>query len=52
MLILETPFWSDGAAESLEIGKIEVGSSNRSGRRHVGSLAGSSRLLVPFSADG
>ena len=32
MLILETRFSEAGAAESLEIGKMEVGSSNRSGR--------------------
>ena len=32
VLILETRFCEAGAAESLEIGKIEVGSSNRSGR--------------------
>ena len=32
MLILETRFQEADAAESLEIGKNEVGSSNRSGR--------------------
>ena len=49
MLILETPFWVAGAAESMKIGRIVIGASNKSGRRHVGSLAGSSRPLVPFS---
>ena len=52
MLILETPFWVAGAAESLKIGRIVIGASNKSGRRHVGSLAGSSRPLVPFDDDG
>ena len=33
MLILETPFWVAGAAESMEIGKIVIGASNKSGRR-------------------
>ena len=32
VLILETRFCEAGAAESLELGKIAVGSSNRSGR--------------------
>ena len=32
MLILETRFSEAGTAEWLEIGKMEVGSSNRSGR--------------------
>ena len=29
---METPFWVDGAAELMKIGKMAVGSSNRSGR--------------------
>ena len=33
VLILETPFWVAGAAESMEIGKIVIGASNKSGRR-------------------
>ena len=32
VLILETPFWVDGAAEWMKIRKMAVGSSNRSGR--------------------
>ena len=48
VLILETPFWVACAAESVKIGRIGIGASNKSGRRHVGSLAGSSRPLVPF----
>ena len=32
-LILETPFWVAGAAESMEICKIVIGASNKSGRR-------------------
>ena len=32
MLILETPFWVAGAAQSMEIGKIVIGASNKSGR--------------------
>ena len=31
VLILETRFYEAGAAESLELGKTEVGASNRSG---------------------
>ena len=33
LLILETPFWVAGAAESMEIGKLVIGASNKSGRR-------------------
>ena len=33
MLILETPFWLAGAAESMKIGIIVIGASNKSGRR-------------------
>jgi len=33
VLILETPFWVAGAAESMEIGKFVIGASNKSGRR-------------------
>ena len=33
MLILETPFWEAGAAESVKIGIIVIGASNKSGRR-------------------
>ena len=32
VLILVTPFWVAGAAESMEIGKIVIGASNKSGR--------------------
>ena len=28
-----TPFWVGGAAESMKIGKIVIGASNKSGRR-------------------
>ena len=45
---METPFWVAGAAESVKMSRIGIGASNKSGRRHVGSLAGSSRPLVPF----
>ena len=47
VLILETPFWVAGAAESVKMSRIGIGASNKSGRRHVGSLAGSSRPLKP-----
>ena len=33
MLILVTPFWVAGAAESMEIGKFVIEASNKSGRR-------------------
>ena len=33
VLILETPFWVACAAESMEIGIIVIGASNKSGRR-------------------
>ena len=33
MIILETPFWVGGAAESMEIGQIVIGASKKSGRR-------------------
>jgi hypothetical protein len=32
-----------------DTGRIVIAASNKSGRRHVRSLAGSSRALVPFS---
>ena len=32
-LILETPFWEAGAAESVRISIIVIGASNKSGRR-------------------
>ena len=33
MLILETPFWVAGAAESMKMSIIVIGASNKSGRR-------------------
>ena len=33
VVILETPFWVGGAAESMEMRQIVVGASNKSGRR-------------------
>ena len=33
VLILETPVWVAGAAESMKLGKIVIGASNKSGRR-------------------
>jgi hypothetical protein len=32
VLILETPFWVAGAAESMKISIIVIGASNKSGR--------------------
>ena len=37
VLILETPFWVACAAESMEIGIIVIGASNKSGRRFTPS---------------
>ena len=48
MLILETPFWVAGAAESVKIGRIGIGASNKSGRTAVdrGSQLASSRRFL------